>query len=146
MVCAMGYQLQQLSSNLYFVRWLSLATDQEALDYIRELQQIMDTATNKVYFISDLRRGHIANVTMVQRLSRLTQHPNFGGGASFSVSTGAKVFVGVFARFARRYNRRDDIHNNLEGALKFLEDLQPGITKGIDWKAVVDPAPSTTGV
>ncbi|HRE49273.1 MAG TPA: hypothetical protein PLD47_16220 [Aggregatilineales bacterium] len=134
----MGYEIRRLTSDLIFVRWNSIATEEEGFHYVNELRHIMEESPHKLYFISDLRKGYIENVNVLHRLGALTKSEQFGGGTAFSHQFSASLFVGVFARLARRFSRTDQFYNTFSEAIAFLEKLKPGVTQGIDWQAILN--------
>lgn|GEM_PF-832090 len=138
------YNIQALSDRLFLIIWhRSPESLKIEFDFLKDLRNRLDNAEAPIYFISDLRNGSITNVQTLHQLGQMTTHPNWGGGIAFSQSPLTKVFVRTFTRLIRNPQVSDGICATPEEALAFLENLQPGITQGIDWNAVLqtDAAP-----
>ncbi|MFP4322685.1 MAG: hypothetical protein ACLFTK_09540 [Anaerolineales bacterium] len=105
---------------------------------MRDIQKILDEATVPQYFLSDLRRGRIGNVKVLHRLSKIADHPLWGGGASFSQDPLTSMFVEVFAGFVKTAAQRSDgIFNSPEEAIAHLDSLRPGLAESIQWATVI---------
>lgn len=132
------YSIQALSDQLYLIIWhRSPESLKIEFDFLKDLRSRLDSAEAPIYFISDLRNGRITNVQTLHQLGQMTTHPNWGGGIAFSQSPLTKVFVRTFTRLIRNPQVQDGICATPEEALAFIENLQPGITKGIDWNTVL---------
>lgn len=146
----MYYTLKHLTPTLIFVKWFRHPDDSEHrrldMDYVKDLRTRMDAAEAPLFFLSDLRQGRIENIRIVQRLASLTTHANYGGGVAFSKrDLSANMMVGLFSRFTENDKGERVFFETLEQALARLEEMQPGVTGGVDWKAFVEEyfAPTT---
>lgn len=131
----MDYKLIKISDDLVFIKWYRtplVGADSEQ-QFLNDIELHLNQADRPIYFISDLRAGRIVNIDVLRRMAGLATHPNWGGGTSFSDNPLTSIFADVFARFAKRANRQDQIWYSPKEAIKFLETLKPGITEGIDW-------------
>lgn len=131
----MVYQIIPLSEQLYFIRWRTTppAGSEIEQQFIAALQDLLDAASEPIYFMSDLRRGRISNVRALHQLSKLADHPNWGGGTSFSNNPVTMVLAGVFAEFVKHGDHPELTSDNPEAAIAFLESLKEGLTVNIDW-------------
>lgn len=140
---SMHYTIRGITDELLFIKWYrSPSADtkpQEA--YVDDLRARMDASEVPLYFLSDLREGRIMDVTIIQRLGRLTHHANYGAGAAFSKDVFASVFVGVFSRFAKQEKGEGVFFEKMEDALAYLESFKPGLTRDINWGDVLADLP-----
>lgn len=134
----MFYRMQLLKDDLLLIRWQSKPMEgyKPQTEYIAELRNYLDAATQPIYVVSDLRRGKITDVHMLQQLGRLTYHRMYGGGVAFADDISAEVYVGVFSHFAARSKREREVYNSLADALAHLETLKAGISAGVDWESL----------
>lgn len=135
----MYYHLQSLTPQLCFITWRNAAWSQARPQtaFVDELSALLNTATHPLYFLSDLRQGHLMMVREVRRLAELAKHPQYGGGVAFSDRVVAEVMIESFAAFAGQSNL---FFQRLEQALARLEQMQPGLTAGVDWQAALEKA------
>jgi hypothetical protein len=137
----MDYQIIQLSDELIYIRWQRTPKFNSGADaqFLADLQKLLDEATTPQYFISDLRRGRIADMRSIRQLGQLTQHKNWAGSSAFSQDPITSLLVQSFRTFAPgQLATNDEIQAAPADALKFLEQLKPGVTDGIDWNAVIN--------
>lgn len=134
----MDYEIKQIAPNLVFIRWFNEPTsaDTEA-QFLADLKYIVECANQKVYIISDLRRGKIANVDTLRKLGEMTHMPNWGGSSAFTEDGYTAMFVELFSKYGD--HSKEELWPTPEQALMRLESLCPGITAGVDWKAIIDP-------
>ena len=129
------YELLQLSDQLVFIKWhQSPANLQVEQQFLLDIQQALDAADHKIYFLSDLRKGRIITIRTLQTLGALTAHENWGGSAAFSRNLTTKLFVNTFTRLAKATEGKDQMFEKPEDALAFMASLQPGLIDGIDWQ------------
>lgn len=135
----MDYEIKQLSTNLIFIRWLHSPTSNSSTEkqFLADLKTLLDESEDRLYFLSDLRKGRIINVKTLQKLAQLADHPHWGGSTAFSQSPTTADFVRVFATLAKQASIQDEHQDTPEGALAYLEKIKPGITEGIDWEALL---------
>ncbi len=133
----MNYSITKLSERLCFIRWTQDASDAEALEFVIELAAILEQSTVSLFFLSDLTRGCITQLDGLRRLADLTTHPNWGGSTSFA-SMSSSVFSSLFGRLVNTRQQDDRTYMNPQEALDYLERLLPGITKDIDWSAILN--------
>jgi hypothetical protein len=139
----MPFTFTALPNNLYFIRWEGgKATRTDGQQYILMFESLLAKATSPIYFITDLRQGHIGDIDILRRLSKLSSHPFWGGGTAFGNAPESEVFASFFARMVERQRRDDDVWPRPEQALAYLEALKPGITQGIDWAALIEGYPT----
>jgi hypothetical protein len=133
----MDYEIVQVASNLIFIRWFNepsaAATETR---FLADLKQIVECSTQPVYFISDLRRGKITNVETLRRLGEMTRMHNWGGSSAFTDDSYTSLFVNLYSKYGD--HSKEEVWTKPEQALKRLEGLCPGITAGIDWKALLE--------
>ncbi|MBZ0282824.1 MAG: hypothetical protein K8L97_18945 [Anaerolineae bacterium] len=133
------YTLSLLSDELVFIKWHKIhkETTQPEAAFIDELRRLLEQAEHPLYFLSDLRLARIVDVNTLQRLGKLTQHPNYGGGVAFSEDIISTIFVNLFSKFAADPKKGESVmYKKVEEALTHLEKLKPGLTQGIDWNTV----------
>lgn len=135
----MYYHLQSLTPQLCFITWRNAAWGQARPQtaFVDELAKLLNAATHPLYFLSDLRQGHLMMVREVRRLAELAKHPQYGGGVAFSDRVMAEIMIDSFAAFAGQSNL---FFRRLEEALARLEQMQPGLTAGVDWQAALEKA------
>lgn len=131
------YTITRIKPNLMFVRWFATPLNREDVvrAYFGELRHILQTATQPIYAISDLRDGRITDVKLLYELSKVLDHPHWGGGTSFSSTLTGTLYADVYAQFADA--RELPATESLESALAALETLQPGIADGVDWERII---------
>src|SRR5688500_6457245 len=88
------YTIQQVTPQLVYIKWLRNPSDAESHQFLYDLHNILERATQTQYFISDLRRGRIMSVRAINQLSQLVQHQQWGGSTAFSQNPISKMFVG----------------------------------------------------
>jgi len=132
----MAYQIQQLNSQLVYIRWLKTPDTQTSQRFLEELTSLVESASDGVYFMSDLRQGRIIDIKQLQQLGILSQHANWLGSVAFSENPLSNVFANTYHRMLTNNKERNLIVKEADKALAFLETLQEGITEGIEWKVV----------
>ncbi|MBL8153653.1 MAG: hypothetical protein JNM70_05660 [Anaerolineae bacterium] len=130
------YTITPLSDKLIYIRWTKSPAVMEAEEFIRTLKKFLNEREAPVYFISDLRKGQITNAGTIQKLAELTRHANWAGSTAFGNTLVAAIFVDIFKRLKRTKSDRE-IWPTPQQALDYLEGISPGVTKGIDWEAVL---------
>jgi hypothetical protein len=137
----MAYEFVNLSDELILIRWNGTPTKEEGNRYITEFTAMLDQAQHPLYILSDLRRGHISDARVIQSLSRLATHKNLGAGTAFASGIADQslkgIFVGLFVNLSGNKSRVGQIAGSLDEALDYLETAKPGVTKNIDWEAVL---------
>lgn len=138
----MDYKITKLTDELVFIRWYRTPAPHMRAEeqYLKELEQLLNEADAPLYLISDLRKGRIANLRSIQRLSALTQHKNWAGSTAFSQDSVTSLLVHSFQIFAHNTQTRNEMQTTPEQALSFIESLKPGLTKDIDWVKVLTEA------
>lgn len=134
----MPYTIQWLKDNFVYITWQRTPGITEAQRFVAELDDIVRKAEQELYFMSDLRRGRIIDIRVIQMLSRLTQHDNWGGSVAFTTDPVSRSFVNIFQGMILENKDRNPMFDEFEKAYAFLEQLSPGITDGVDWDAVLD--------
>jgi hypothetical protein len=136
----MEYKISKLSEQVYFIQWLSTpkANSESEISFYNEIKGIVEKAAQPIYFITDLRRGRIANIELLRRIgATVARHPNWGGGVSFSNNPLTTMYAEAFHRFAKFAKREDGIYATPEEAILFLESLKEGLTKDIAWDKII---------
>ncbi len=125
------YTITFIKNDLIFIKWhqTPLNGSLEGVEFVKTLQQILDEAPAPIYILSDLTSGSLTDVVQIRRLSHLAKHANYGGSVAFGDGYQTSVYAGLFASVAQR---ADEIQPNLQKALAHLDEIQPGITAGID--------------
>lgn len=132
----MAYRVIQMNPQLIYIRLNAAPTPQDDRDYVTAVKQILDGAEQKLYFLIDFRNGMTTDVATIRQLAKLTEHPNFGESTSFASSTMQSVYSELFAQM-RQSAPENALHMSPAKAIQYLESLQPGITQGIDWDALL---------
>ncbi|MEO1443642.1 MAG: hypothetical protein AAFV33_24785, partial [Chloroflexota bacterium] len=94
----MSYEIKPLKPEVYLIQWTAIPSQQQAGEWVRDVQAVLDAAPHPVFFVSDLQRGYVEDVHALRRVGELTAHPMWGGGVSYSGKLGAQVFVRAFDR------------------------------------------------
>jgi adenosine deaminase len=130
-----AYDIRRLKDDLYLVTWRVMPSLAIADEFVKDLSKLFNTVDRKISILSDLRRGYIKEVVIIQKLAALTKHQHFAYATAFG-SVGAQVYTGVYQRIAERKGHEEDTWLTLPQALAYLEEQQPGLTAGIDWAAI----------
>lgn len=133
----MYYKIIKLKDNLVFIQWLKqpLANNPITHQWVDEIKDLIENAPLPLFFFSDVRRGHVTDIRAIQRLARLTQHDNYGGG----VALGNKLAPQVYIKLESELGKNDDaMFYSLETAVSTLERFEPGITANIDWESLLE--------
>lgn len=136
----MFYRIILLTSELVFIKWYRLAQPGTVPEkqIVDDMRRILDTASGKLYFISDLRDGRIMDIRLLQQSAKSIQHPNWGEGTAFAQDAMSKMFAKVYAQFAKKIEVRREIWDTPEEAIAYLESIKPGISDGIDWQYLLE--------
>lgn len=133
------YTLQRLSARLMFIQWHRTPTSESGNSFVQALQSLLNEAEEVQYFISDLRRGRIIDMAVINRLGNLTRHPRWGGSTAFSANPISQIFAQSFLKLASHPKDLNAIFDKPEDAIQFLESLCPGLTSepSLDWNAII---------
>ena len=133
------YDLRQVTDELIFVKWQKTANalTRPETDYIEDLRKRLKDSPYPLYFLSDLRKGRIIDVGILQKLGGLTRHVNYGGGSAFSEDVISSMFVGIFSKFATAEKGTSVFYKTIDDALVYLEALKPGVTQAVDWQTFI---------
>ena len=125
------YSIRFLTPKIIFVQWYQTPMNGslEGLQFIRDLNEIVNEADTVVYILSDLREGRLIDVVQIRQLSKITKNPNYGGSVAFADDYQTSVYAGLFATAAKR---TEEVQPDLAKALAHLEEIAPGVTAGID--------------
>lgn len=140
----MSYKILLLTPCLYYVKWFDIPKTNNPLmnQYFFELNAILDSEEKPVYFLSDLRDGHITNAHLLIQLAKVLDHKNYGGGCAFGDNAMVQGDVSMF-QYMQKMSRGHNTKNSLElfasheEAIAHLETFEPNITKGIDWDEII---------
>ncbi|MBZ0297014.1 MAG: hypothetical protein K8L99_30925 [Anaerolineae bacterium] len=133
-----AYALTQLSPQLVLIQWRRSPSAGEAYAFIQELEAVLNNAPEPLYFISDLRLGHIDHAVILRSLGQLTKHLNWAGSTAFGGTYQTQLYVNLFTRLSRVIKPEREIWDDPEKAIEYLESLSPGLTRGIDWDAALN--------
>lgn len=135
----MDYQIRQLTDQLVFICWYRTPAPNSNCEnqFLNELERLLDESPVPLYFVSDLRKGRIANVRSIQRLGALTQHKNWAGSTAFSRDPVTSLLVQSFKVFAHSARSKNEMQTTPEEALSFIESLKPGVTAGLEWAKIL---------
>lgn len=136
-----------LKPRLYYVKWLEIPKPNSALieSYFYELKAILNSEDEAVYFLSDLRSGHITHARLMQRLASVLHHKNYAGGASFSEDPSAAFDMKMF-RFIRtkegilQGHDANTLFQKPEDAIAYIDSLENGITSDVEWDMILSDA------
>ena len=132
-----AYDFHFLSDKLIYVVWNRIPTPQEEMAFLEEHQAQLDSATTPLYYLSDLRRGKIINMRVLNQMSQLTKHENYGAGTAFSSDPLGRLMVNSFRSLSTVAKDKTAVFNTPEEALSFLERKHEGLTQAIDWDTVI---------
>ncbi len=140
----MSYKILLLKPTLYYVKWSQIpkANSPEMQRYFFEMNAILDSEAQPVYFLSDLRDGHITNAHLLLQLARVLDHKNYAGGASFSQNNNANRDLRIL-NYIKTANRNGNtkapnkVFFTPQEALEYLEEMMPTITDGVDWDEIL---------
>lgn len=143
----MSYRILMLSPCLYYIKWFEIPKPNSTLmkNYFFELNAILDSEDKPVYFLSDLREGHITNIHLLLQLAKVLSHKNFGGACYFSDKSAASRDMTMF-RYIQSMSQstgnsgKHVLFSTPEEALDYLESLEEGITQPVDWEEVLTGA------
>jgi hypothetical protein len=143
----MSYRILWLNSSLYYIKWFEIPKPNSQImkNYFFELNAILDSEEDLVYFLSDLRMGHITNIHLLLQLAKVLSHKNYGGGASFSDNVSASSDMTMF-QYIQKMSRststdhKHELFVTSDEALDYLESLEVGITQNVDWDEVLSDA------
>jgi adenosine deaminase len=130
------YETVRLSPFLYLNRWFRTPTSIEGMQFVQDLEKLLDSLPHPISFISDLRRGVIKDVGVIDKLAKLPQHRNWAHATAFGSVT-STVYTGVYERLARKKDYSEETWPTFEKAIQYLEQQQSGLTQGIDWRAAL---------
>lgn len=143
----MSYRILWLNPSLYYVKWFEIPkpNSQMMKNYFFELNAILDSEEQPVYFLSDLRKGHITNVHLLLQLAKVLSHKNYGGGVAFSDKSSASTDMSMF-QYIQKMSRSTNasashqLFVTAEEAIAYLESIETGITKDINWDEILSDA------
>lgn len=127
----------RLSDRLVLITWTRTPDKTAEEDYLKQLGELLDAAEKPTYFISDIRKGRIIGMRSIQKLSEFTAHKNWAGSTAFSKDPVSKILLNSFKALSAKSESRNEMHTTPEEAISFIESLEPGITKDIDWDKVL---------
>ncbi len=131
------FNFSRLSDKIVLITWTRTPDKTAEEDYLKQLGEQLDQAEHPLYFISDLRKGRIIGMRSIQKLSEFTAHKNWAGSTAFSKDPVSKILLNSFKALSAKSESRNEMHTTPEEAISFIESLEPGITKDIDWDTVL---------
>ena len=131
------YEFTSINPHLYLIRWHRFPNAVEGVQFVRSLESVLNKAEHKLSFLSDLRKGYLKEVALINKLSRLATHPNCGHTTAFG-SVGSQVYAGLYQKLIANPVKRNqgDTWFTLEQAISHLEALESGITAGLNLEEV----------
>jgi hypothetical protein len=60
------------------------------------MHDMLDSAPQPLYFLSDLRKGRIVGMRAIAELGKCTQHPKWAGSTAFTQNPISRLFVDSF--------------------------------------------------
>ncbi|MCU0512401.1 MAG: hypothetical protein MUE40_07505 [Anaerolineae bacterium] len=132
-----AFHIHPLKPHLILIRWQRTPSLEEEHQFVDELKHVLETATQPLYFLSDLREGRLTRPVVLNRLGQLTTHPHWAGSTAFGGGFRSAIYVGMFEKLAARKKDIKEIWDTAEDALAYLESIAPGITGDIDWPAAL---------
>lgn len=132
-----SYEFRYLSDRLILIIWVGYPKPDEEQEFLKEHKEQVDKATEPIFYISDLRKGRIINMKVLNQMSALAKHENYGGGTAFSADPISQIMVKTFRSFNREAGEKAAMFKSPEEALSFLESLEEGITEGIEWNDII---------
>lgn len=140
----MSYKILLLYPCLYYVKWFNIPKPNDPLmkQYFFELNAILDSEEEPVFFLSDLREGHITNAHLLIQLVKVLDHKNYGGGCSFGDSAMVQADVSMFnymQQMSRGNNRQqaNEVFASPQEAIAHVEQRFPDIRSSVDWDEVI---------
>ena len=137
----MSYKILLINPYLYYIKWLEIPKPTSTLmkNYFFELNAILDSEDSSVYFLSDLRQGHITNIHLLMQLAKVLNHVNFGGCVYFGDTSATNRDLNMF-RLIQSANgtNKHTLFSTPEEAITFLEQQKPGITHQINWGEILN--------
>lgn len=136
----MKYIMKYPLPELVYIRWLKTPNTLEAQAFIQTLEDMLNAAPAPLFFISDLRQGRIVDIRIINQLSLLTRHPNWGGSTAFSANPISKLFVKSFQKQVAAVEETNTFYDTPEEAIAFIAHLLPDAAAQIDWEALLADA------
>jgi hypothetical protein len=140
----MSYKILLLYPRLYYVKWFNIPKPNEPLmkQYFFELNAILDSEEEAVFFVSDLREGHITNAHLFIQLIKVLDHKNYGGGCSFGDTAMVQADVSMFNYMqkmsrGRASKQSNEMFASPEEAIIYIEKRFPDISSTVDWDEVI---------
>jgi hypothetical protein len=129
------YEKVQLSDRVILFRWKKVIHQPcpETVQWTEDINNFIEGASSPVYFVSDLRQGHVADVSILRELGKYTSHPNWGGGCSLGKELSTRIYAQTYERLSPAKDG-GVVKTNIRDIVAYLESLETGITEGIDWE------------
>ncbi|MCC7206540.1 MAG: adenosine deaminase [Anaerolineae bacterium] len=131
-----AFEFIRLTPQLIFVRWFRTPTVAEGMQFVKDVEDLLNAVPGPTSFISDLRRGAIKDVRVIDKLTSLPAHPHWAHATAFG-SVSSAVYSRVYERLAHQKGYEEETWPSFEKAIQYLEQQQPGLTQGIDWPSVL---------
>jgi len=132
------YEFKWLNERLLLITWLQTPPPKVAHTFIEDLRDLVYSAENPFYILSDLRRGRIIDLRLVNEIAELSQHKNFAGSAAVSEGSISNLFTKTFEKSGQVKRETNMIFDRAEEAIGFLESLEPNLTQDIDWVTILN--------
>ncbi len=122
------YQLNLLSPEFIYVRWLQRSTADLEARLLRELRIRLDQTGTRLYVITELAAQMAMSQGSIRTFNEMALDPFWGGSAGFVSNPLVKAIFNQSPLISARVRQRNQIYDSLPEALNFLEQLQPGVT------------------
>ncbi|MEZ4670826.1 MAG: hypothetical protein R3E39_23215 [Anaerolineae bacterium] len=131
------YTFKWLSPQLLLITWLRTPTTKGASEFVNDFKQLLENTTEPFFIITDLRKGRIIDVRILEQLGKLSQHPHWAGSTAFSQNPVSSIFADAFTHSHFVETANNMTFDRPEDAIAFLEKISPKLTDGIDWDSVL---------
>ncbi|MEO1664800.1 MAG: hypothetical protein AAFU54_09190 [Chloroflexota bacterium] len=131
------YTIQQITPELVFIRWHGTPHKDHVANHnwVEDIHRLLEQASVPQYFFSDVRKGYATSIQAINRLAKVIQHNNYGGGVALGHNLASRTYVSLTERIA---DRDESIYyHRLRDALDALDELKPGISKTVDWNRLL---------
>jgi len=123
----LDYTLERLSPDLVYIEWHCVACENEAKRWVEDIRTVLKQSDVPQFFLSNLCNGYVTDAMVLLEHGRLTDHPYYGGGITYSDQQAS----GIYVNMADHLSNTEDIadYNDADAAILALEAMKPGITE-----------------
>lgn len=127
------HELIWLAEDILFIKLQGTPTADSTKQLVKAIYDALHYSHNRFYILIDLRDGYITDIKAFSRIRYITQHKNWGGSVGFYKNPITDITNTVFEGVQRDIKDQDAVFKFPEQALAFLESLEVGITRDINW-------------